>query len=148
MLCASIVQELNSGNGAMSVNVLTGEFRMFMSDSTGQGSAITTNAPKATTRMGCSCSRAKERRSIRDRHDMTKSQTDEMKRNSGFKENAGAVFKMARRQMFRLRKRAKGRIEFKSLRLRVRTRTASATSGRESRTAQWEEMQRAENSPP
>lgn len=79
---------------------------------------------------------------------MTKSQADEMKRNSGFSRKRRAILKTARRQMFRLRKRAKGESNSRALRLRVRARTASATSGQESRTAQWEEMQRAENSPP
>ena len=82
MLCASIVQELNSGNGVMSVNVLTGEFRMFMSDSTGQGLGYYDECTKAMTRMAARAYGQKERRSIRNGHDEIAS--DEMKRNSGF----------------------------------------------------------------
>lgn len=83
MLCASIVQELNSGNGVMSVNVLTGEFRMFMSDSTGQGLGYYDECTESYDANGLLVLTGKKSGEVLETG-MTKSQADEMKRNSGF----------------------------------------------------------------
>ena len=83
MLCTSIVQELNSGNGVMSVNVLTGEFRMFMSDSTGQGLGYYDECTESYDANGLLVLTGKKSGEVFETG-MTKSQADEMKRNSGF----------------------------------------------------------------
>lgn len=83
MLCASIVQELNSGNGVMSVNVLTGEFRMFMSDPTGQELGYYDECTESYDANGLLVLTGKKSGEVFETS-MTKSQADEMKRNSGF----------------------------------------------------------------
>lgn len=83
MLCASIVQELNSGNGIMSANILTGEFRLFMSDSTGQGIGYYDECTESYDKNGLLVLTGKKSGEVFETG-MTKSQADEMKRNSGF----------------------------------------------------------------
>lgn len=83
MLCASIVQELNSGNGVMSVNILTGEFRMFMNDSTGQGLGYYDECTESYDANGLLVLTGKKSGEVFETG-MTKSQADEMKQSSGF----------------------------------------------------------------
>lgn len=83
MLCASIVQELNSGNGVMSVNILTGEFRMFMNDSTGQGLGYYDECTESYDANGLLVLTGKKSGEVFETG-MTKSQADEMKQSNGF----------------------------------------------------------------
>ena len=83
MLCASIVQELNSGNGVMSVNILTGEFRMFMNDSTGQGLGHYDECTESYDANGLLVLTGEKSGEVFETG-MTKAQADEMKQSSGF----------------------------------------------------------------
>lgn len=83
MLCASIVQELNSGNGVMSVNILTGEFRMFMNDFTGQGLGYYDECTESYDANGLLVLTGKKSGEVFETG-MTKSQADEMKQSNGF----------------------------------------------------------------
>ena len=83
MLCASIVQELNSGNGVMSVNILTGEFRMFMNDSTGQGLGHYDECAESYDANGLLVLTGKKSGEVFETG-MTKAQADEMKQSNGF----------------------------------------------------------------
>ena len=83
MLCASIVQELNSGNGVMSVNILTGEFRMFMNDSTGQGLGYYDECTESYDANGLLVLTGKKSGEVFETG-MTKAQADEMKQSNGF----------------------------------------------------------------
>ena len=83
MLCASIVQELNSGNGSICVNILTGEFRMFVTDTTGQGLGYYDDCTESYDESGLLVLTGKKSGEVLETG-MTKAQADEINQHSGF----------------------------------------------------------------
>ena len=83
MLLGNILQEPNSGHGVIGVNILTGEFRMFMNDSTGQGLGYYDECTESYDANGLLVLTGKKSGEVFETG-MTKAQADEMKQSSGF----------------------------------------------------------------